>query len=114
MPTFGKKAEVNDPRAQSRCYEDLRPKIDWKFRYMSLGVAQTLWRKHAAEAIEWVANAYTDVITGDDNHPYERIDGNTPVNSRYNASVGPLLGMGMPANLYSANVTVAAGEKQGR
>src|SRR5208283_267515 len=67
--------------------------------YMSLGVAQTLWRKHGQEAIEWVANTFTDVATGDENDPYERIDGNTPVNSRYNASVGPLLGMGMPANV---------------
>ncbi len=78
--------------------------------YMSLGVAQTLWRKHAADAIEWVTDAYINVTTADENHPCERIDGNTPVNSRYNASVGSLLGMGLPANVYSVPVTVAGGK----
>jgi hypothetical protein len=45
------------------------------WHYMSLGAAQTLWRRHGEEAIEWVANAHTEVTTGDENHPYERIDG---------------------------------------
>jgi hypothetical protein len=75
--------------------------------YMSLGIAATLWRKHPAEAKEWVANAYTDITTGDTNHPYERIDGLKPVNGRYNASIGPLLGMGMPAIMYSLTVSTA-------
>jgi hypothetical protein len=74
--------------------------------YMSLGVAATLWRKHPAEAEEWVANAYNDVIAGGANNPYERIDGVKPVNNRYDASVGPLLGMGMPATVDSVNVTI--------
>ena len=77
--------------------------------YMSLGVATTLWRKHPAEAREWVANAYADIVAGGENHPYERIDGVKPVNDRYNASIGPLLGMGMPA--VSAAVTVTIGPK---
>jgi hypothetical protein len=76
--------------------------------YMSLGIAATLWRKHPAEAEEWVANAYTDVMTGDSNSPYERIDGTKPVNNRYNASMGPLLGMGMPGVISSIKVTIAA------
>jgi hypothetical protein len=75
--------------------------------YMSLGIAATLWRKHPAEAKEWVANAYTDITTGDTTHPYERIDGLKPVNGRYNASIGPLLGMGMPAIMYSLTVSTA-------
>lgn len=74
--------------------------------YRSLGIAATLWRKHPAEAKEWVTNTYTDMTTADQNHPYERIDGMTPVNSRYNASVGSVLGMGMPGVSYSVNVRV--------
>ncbi len=77
--------------------------------YMSLGIAATLWRKHPQEAKEWVANAYTDVTTAGSNHPYERIDGTKPINNRYNASVGPLLGMGMPAASGSVSVTVGKG-----
>jgi hypothetical protein len=73
--------------------------------YMSLEIAATLWRKHPAEAKEWVANTYTDITTGDTNHPYERIDGIKPVNARYNASIGPLLGMGLPSKTYSLTVT---------
>jgi hypothetical protein len=76
--------------------------------YMSLGMAVTLWRKHPAEAEEWVANAYTDVTAGDDNNPYERIDGIKPVNNRYNASAGSLLGMAMPGAVSSIMVTIAA------
>jgi len=68
--------------------------------YMSLGVAVTLWRKHPDEAREWVAAAYADMAAANADHPYERIDGVTPVNNRYNASVGPLLGMGMPAEMF--------------
>ena len=74
--------------------------------YMSLGIAATLWRLHPDLAREWVANAYTDITTGGPNHPYERIDGVQPVNARYNASIGPLLGMGMPAVTGSVTVTV--------
>jgi hypothetical protein len=74
--------------------------------YMSLGIAATLRRKNPQEAEEWVANAYTDVTTGDSNSPYERIDGTKPVNNRYNASVGPLLGMGMPGVVSSIKVTI--------
>jgi hypothetical protein len=65
--------------------------------YMSLGVAVALNRKHPDLAREWVGNAYADLAGADANPPYERIDGMTPVNNRYNASVGPLMGMGMPA-----------------
>jgi hypothetical protein len=75
--------------------------------YMSLGMATTLWRKHPAEAKEWVANTYTDITTNDTNHPYERIDGIKPVNARYNASIGSLLGMGMPAETFSVTVFMA-------
>lgn len=64
--------------------------------YMSLGVATTLWRKHPAEAEQWVADTYADLAAADARPPYERIDGTTPVNERYNASIGPLLGIGKP------------------
>ena len=74
--------------------------------YMSLGVAKTLWRRHPTEASEWVGDAYADVTSADGNHPYERIDGVKPQNNRYNASVGPLLGMGMPATVVSVKVIV--------
>ena len=77
--------------------------------YMSLGIATTLWHKHPTEAREWVANAYTDITTANASHPYERIDGIKPANERYNASIGPLLGMGMPAATYSLTVTTAQG-----
>jgi hypothetical protein len=75
--------------------------------YMSLGIAATLWRRHPAEAEEWVANAYADITRGGSNSPYERIDGVRPVNNRYNASVGPLLGIGMPGTIFSVKVTIA-------
>jgi hypothetical protein len=75
--------------------------------YMSLGVATTLWRKHPAEAKEWVTNAYADLSTSDKNHPYERIDGVRPDNNRYNASIGPLCGMGLPAVEKKASGTVS-------
>jgi hypothetical protein len=75
--------------------------------YMSLGIAPTLWRQHPAAAEEWVANAYRDIITYDSNGPYERIDGVKPINNRYDASVGPLLGMGMPGTIFSVKVTIA-------
>ena len=74
--------------------------------YMSLGIAATLWRKHPIDAEEWVANAYFDITTGDGTSPYERIDATKPVNQRYNASAGPLLGMGMPGVVSSVKVTV--------
>lgn len=76
--------------------------------YMSLGIAATLWRHHPAEALEWIADTYTDITTGDPGHPFERIDGTKPVNDRYNASVGPLLGIGLPAARESIAVTVTA------
>lgn len=74
--------------------------------YQSLGIAITLWRKHPAEASEWVTNTYTDITTGDDNNPYERIDGINPVNDRYNASVGSILGMGMPATAFTKHMLI--------
>ena len=74
--------------------------------YRSLGIATTLWRKHPAEAMEWVTNTYTDITAADDNHPYERIDGVKPANNRYNASVGPVLGIGLPSVTYSVNVRI--------
>jgi hypothetical protein len=76
--------------------------------YMSLGIAAALWRKHPAEAEEWVANAYADVTSDDGHNPYERIDGAKPVNNRYNASAGSLLGMAMPGIISSIRVTVTA------
>jgi len=79
--------------------------------YMSMGIAATLWRRHPAQAEEWVANAYTDVAAGGDDYPYERIDGVKPVNNRYNASVGSLLGMGMPAAVRSLTVLIAGRER---
>jgi hypothetical protein len=75
---------------------------------MSLGIAATLWRKHPAQAEEWVANAYHDVITGGDDCLYERVDGVKPVNNRYHASVGPLLGIGVPDAVDSVKVTIIA------
>jgi hypothetical protein len=69
--------------------------------YMSLGVAVTLWRRHPDLAMEWVGDTYADVAGADSNHPYERIDGMKPVNDRYNASMGSLMGMGMPACIFN-------------
>lgn len=74
--------------------------------YMSLGVAATLNRKHPDLAREWVGNAYADLAGADANPPYERIDGMKPENNRYNASVGPLMGMGRPAVVAAINVSV--------
>jgi hypothetical protein len=75
--------------------------------YMSLGIAATLWIDHPVEAKEWIASIYSDAAVADANFPYERIDGVTPVNNQYNASVGPLLGMGMPCEVMSSvSVTV--------
>jgi hypothetical protein len=74
--------------------------------YMSLGIAATLTRKHPDLAREWVGNAYADIAAGAASPPYERIDGTTPVNERYNASVGPLMGMGLPAETASVILTV--------
>jgi len=76
--------------------------------YMSMGVAVTLWRRHPVEAEEWVRNAYTDMTTGDGNNPYERIDGVKPVNNRYSASAGSLLGIAMPATVSSIKIIVKA------
>lgn len=78
--------------------------------YMSLGVAATLARKHPDLAREWVGTAYADLAGADANPPYERIDGMKPVNNRYNASVGPLLGMGMPAVVSAVNIVVRDGQ----
>jgi hypothetical protein len=75
--------------------------------YMSLGMATTLCRKHPAEAKEWVADTYGDMAAADATHPYERIDGTTPVNDRYNASVGQLAGIGMPAETSTLLIAVA-------
>jgi hypothetical protein len=72
--------------------------------YKSDGIALTLWRKHPEEAKEWVNNTYSDIINNGIESPYERIDWNGPVNGRYNASIGPVLGMGMPAITYSITV----------
>jgi hypothetical protein len=33
VPTFREKREVNNVRFKSSCYEDLRPKNGWNFRY---------------------------------------------------------------------------------
>ncbi len=74
--------------------------------YMSLGVAVTLERRHPDLAREWVGAIYSDLNGADANFPYERIDGMKPVNDRYNASVGPLMGMGMPALVSSVKVEV--------
>ena len=79
--------------------------------YMSLGIATTLWRKHPAAAREWVANCYADLAAAADKHPYERIDGTQPMNDRYNASVGQLLGIGVPANVFVRSVGIASGDK---
>lgn len=69
--------------------------------YMSLGVAVTMNRRHPDLAREWVGNAYADMAGADPLPPCERIDGMKPVNDRYNASIGPLMGMGVPALTYS-------------
>jgi hypothetical protein len=79
--------------------------------YMSLGVATTLYRKHPTEAKEWVANSYGDLAAADNKHPYERIDGVTPVNDRYNASVGQLAGIGMPADTPAIFMVIVTGNK---
>ena len=71
--------------------------------YMSLGIAVTLWRKHPDLAREWVEHTYSD-IESDENFPYERIDRMKPVNARYNASAGPIMGMGMPAVVSSVKM----------
>ena len=73
---------------------------------MSLGIAATLARRHPDLAREWVGNAYADLAGGDANPPYERIDGMQPENKRYNASIGPLMGMGRPAASGSVQVVV--------
>lgn len=78
--------------------------------YMSLGIATALWRNHPAEAREWAANIYRDLAVADARHPYERVDGVTPINDRYNASVGQLAGIGMPAD--SATISVAVSPRK--
>ena len=80
--------------------------------YKSPGVATALWRRHPDLACEWVGNAYADVTGADTNHPYERIDGLEPVNGRYNASVGQLMGMGMPSKVAAVNVMVGGGDSK--
>ena len=72
--------------------------------YKSLGVAVALWRKHPDLAREWVGDTYADLAGSDANHPYERIDSMKPVNNRYIASVGSLMGMGVPASVSSVKV----------
>lgn len=74
--------------------------------YMSLGVAATLWRKHPDAARQWATDIYDDMAAADANHPYERLDGQKPMNDRYNASVGPLAGIGMPAETAAFTVTI--------
>jgi len=74
--------------------------------YMSLGVAVTLWRRHPDLAREWVSDAYADLAGADAHHPYERIDGMKPVNDRYNASVGSLMGIGMPAEVLTVKINM--------
>ena len=69
-------------------------------------IAETLARKHPDLAREWGGHAYADLAASDAQSPYERIDGLQPVNDRYNASVGPLLGMGLPAETSSVTVTL--------
>ena len=78
--------------------------------YMSLGVAAALARKHPDLAREWVGNAYADLAGADANPPYERIDGMQPENSCYNASIGPLMGMGMPAVVSAVTIVVGDGQ----
>lgn len=75
--------------------------------YKSLGIAAALWRKHPAEAREWAANIHGDMAAGNAHHPYERIDGEKPVNDRYNASIGQLAGIGMPAETHTLSVSIA-------
>jgi hypothetical protein len=76
--------------------------------YMSLGIAATLWLEHPEEAKEWVAAIYADAAAANGNYPYERIDGASQQNADYNASVGALLGMGLPCQVMSSvSVTVA-------
>ncbi len=60
-------------------------------------MAVTLALQHPDLARGWVGDAYADLAGADANPPYERMEGMKPVNNRYNASVGPLMGMGMPA-----------------
>lgn len=75
--------------------------------YMSLGVAKALWINHPDLAKEWVNDIYSDAAAADANYPYERIDGYTQANGKYNASIGSLLGMGMPCDVMaSVNVNV--------
>lgn len=76
--------------------------------YMSLGMAATLWRKHPSEAKEWAENACRDLIAEGGNYPYERVDGSKPVNFRYNASAGALLGMVRPATEFSFSIGSSA------
>ncbi len=78
-------------------------------RTLTLGYARA--RGGAPCAAEWVANACTDVTAGDSDDPYERLDGVKPVNKRYNALVGCLLGMTMPGIVRSVRVTIAAVSK---
>ncbi len=74
--------------------------------YMSLGVAAALQRRHPDLAQDWVGKAYHDLHIAGPDHPFERIDGMKPVNNRYNASVGPLMGMGLPAQTGSIAITL--------
>ncbi len=113
--------KADDVSPARHVWPDIRDGVHWEnlaygynayqdggyWYYMSLGIAVALWRLHPEEAREWVLNAYTDISTAAADHPYERIDGLKPVNGRYNASAGQLLGMGMPAILSSVRVTVA-------
>lgn len=80
--------------------------------YKSLGVAVALNRKHPDLAREWVGDAYADLAAADTSAPYERIDGLTPVNNRYNASVGQLMGMGVPALVGGVKVMVGRGDSK--
>ena len=53
------------------------------------------------------AGEYADLAAADAKRPCERIDGTTPANDRYNASAGALLGIGMPADMFTVSVTAA-------
>jgi hypothetical protein len=64
-----------------------------------LGVAATLAVAHIDIAHEWLGNMASDIVAdGTGNQPYERVDyGTTPVNGKYNASIGQVSGAALPA-----------------
>ena len=62
-------------------------------------------------SLEGVDFGHADLAKADEHPPYERIDGLTPVNDRYNASVGSLMGIGVPEVFSSMKVDVSEGNK---